>query len=276
MRRRRSSLPLRGRILYVAYQLEQLGETEAADRCRSAMHMEQIDARLLEFRNLCRSLDAGKILRVEFTHSAFRIVDKIRSLFDARPLGAILSQPLINRGTGLLLDFIGIATGWRNLEEFVPTDLNALIGDVVQAGQSDPHQDGSIIDHADDYERYLAALVLRIGHEPETHRAAIRFASTEGIPFVRIASARFSNTLLNFLEWLRQADPSSILIATGMEGAGPSITVNLPGRAGSLPTLGEEEKINSFDRRFILCGFVLKMEKDGFRLTLAEGESKRE
>ena len=258
-----------GRLLYVAYQLEQLEEEAAADRCRTAMPMEQIDVCLLEFRNLCHSLDAGEIRRVEFAHGALHIVEKIKTLFDPRPLSAILSQSLINRGTGLLLDFIGIANGCRNLEEFIPTNLNALIDDVVQAWQSNPHLDASIIDYVDDYEKYLAALVLRIGHEPVTSRPALCFAPLDNIPFVRIAAARFFDTLLNFLEWIKQADPSFINIATGTDRTSPFITVMPRGRDGSSPTFHEGKKINSFNRRFRMCGLILKMEKDGFRLTLA-------
>ena len=258
-----------GRLLYVAYQLEQLEEEAAADRCRTAMPMEQIDACLLEFRNLCRSLDVGKIRRVEFAHGALYIVEKIKTLFAPRPLSAILSQSLINRGTSLLLDFTGIANGFRNLEEFIPTDVNALIDDVVQAWQSNPHLDASIIDYSDDYEKYLAALVLRIGYEPVANRPALCFAPLDKIPFVRIAAARFFDTLLNFLEWIKQADPSSINIATGIDRTGPFITLMPKGSDGSSPTFQKGKKINSFNRRFRMCGLILKMEKDGFRLTLA-------
>ena len=250
----------------MAYQLEQLEEEVAADRCRKAMPMEQIDACLLEFRNLCRSLDVGKIRRVEFAHGALYIVEKIKTLFDPRPLSAILSQLLINRGTSLLLDFIGIANGCRNLEEFIPTDVNALINDVVQAWQSNPHLDASIIDYADDYEKYLAALVLRLGHEPVADRPVLCFAPLDNIPLVRIAAARFFDTLLNFLEWLKQTDPSSINIATGIDRTSPFITVMPRGRDDSSPKFHEGEKINSFNRRFRMCGLILKMEKDGFRL----------
>lgn len=262
-----------GRLLYVAYQLEQLEEEDAAEHCRMAMHMEQIDACLLEFRNLCRLLDAGKIRRVEFAHGALHVVEKIKSLFDPRPLSAILPQSLINRGTGLLLDFIGIANGYRNLEEIIPADVNTLIEDVMQTWQSNPHLDASVIDNADDYEKYLAALVLRIGHEPVDSRPVLCFAPLENLPFVRIAAGRFFDTLLNFLEWFRQADPPSINIATGIDRNNPFVTITPRGWVGSSPTSHEGKKINSFKRRFRMCGLILKQEKDGFRLTLVEAQN---
>lgn len=262
-----------GRLLYTAYQLEILEEEEAADRCRGIMPMDEIDACLSEFRNLCFALDAGKIRRVEFAHGALHIVQKIKSLFGPRPLAAVLPQLLINRGTCLLLDFIGIANGSRNLEEFIPTDLNALIADTVNQWQFPPQLDASIMDYADDYNKYLAGLICRIGYGPVTQQAALNFEPLDNLPLVRIAAARFIDTLLNFLEWLKQSDPQSIKIATDIEDGTPFITILPQGRDGSFPKPDNENKLNSFHRRFRICGLILKPENDGFRLNIAEHES---
>jgi len=265
-----------GRLLYVAYQLEQLEEEDAASRCRQAMNMDEIDACLLAFRNLCRLLDTGKIRRVEFAHGALAIVEKIKSLFDPRPLGAILPQSLINRGTGLLLDFIGIASGRRNLEEFIPADVNALLEDVARAWRLTPHLDASVMDDAEDYEKYLAALVLRIGHEPAANRPALCFAPLKSMPFVNFAAGRFFDTLLTFLDWLKQSDPSSIDMSTGGDQDHYFITVTPKGRDNLSPTPHEQKKISSFVRRFRMCGLLLKSGKDGFRLTFIGDQDQKE
>jgi glyoxylase-like metal-dependent hydrolase (beta-lactamase superfamily II) len=265
-----------GRLLYVAYQLERLEEEDAAQRCRTTMQMDHIDACLLEFRNLCRLLDAGKIRRVEFAHGALHIVEKMKTLFDPRPLSAILPQSLINRGTRLLLDFIGVANGYRNLEEFIPTDVNALIADVVRAWHTSPHEDTSVIDQADDYEKYLAALVLRIGHEPLASRPALYFSPTENLPFIRVAAGRLFDTLMNFLEWLKQAHPSSITIGTGLDHNLPFIVVEPAAWNSSSLTPHDEKKINSFCRRFLMCGMILQQGENGFRLILAEDQDECE
>ena len=259
-----------GRLLYVAYQLEQMEEEDTARRCKEVMAMDQIDACLMEFRNLCRDSDAGKMMRVEFAHGALRIVEKLRSLFDPAPLAAILPRTMITRGTALLLDFVGVASGCRNLEEFIPADVNELLADVVSAWQASPHQDASIIDFADDYDKYLAALVLRIGHEPAGNRPVLSFEPDGNVPLVSIAAGRFSDTLLNFLEWLAQAHPPSIAISVHLVDEGPEINISPGGRDSSSLTSHEEKKINSFRRRFRLCGLILQPEKNGFRLILAE------
>jgi glyoxylase-like metal-dependent hydrolase (beta-lactamase superfamily II) len=260
-----------GRLLYVAYQLERLEEEEAACRCRDAMPMERIDACLLEFRKLCRRLESGKIRRVEFAHGALAIVEQIKGLFDPRPLTAILPQPMIHRGTSLLLDFIGIANGRRNLEEFIPTDVNAVIDDVLRAGRETPHLDASVLDYVEDEARFLAALVLRIGHEPAAARPPVHFLPHKSLPYVSVAPGRFSDTLLTFLDWLAQTHPPSIRIATGMHRGGPFVTIAPAGWGDAAPTPHRKKKIDSFARRFRMCGLVLHAKKEGFRLTLAEG-----
>ncbi len=254
-----------GRLLYVAYQLEELEEEEAAERCRKAMQMDQIDACLLEFRNLFLSLDEGNIRRVEFAHRALNIVERMKSLFDPRPLSMVLSQLMINRGTGILLDFIGIANGYRNLEEFLPTDLNALIEDAVCRWQSSPRSDPSIIDVADDRGKFLAGLVSRIGASPSADRPPLDFSPADKLPFVRVAAARLSDTLLDFLEWIGQDDQKPIKMATGIEDGRPFLTVLHGGRDGSSAGQHELKKIRSFSRRFRLCGLSMERENGGCR-----------
>ena len=264
-----------GRLLYVAYQLEKLEEEEAADRCRSIMPMDEIDACLSDFRHHCFELGAGKIRRVEFAHSVLHVVQKVKSLFDPRPLATVLPQALINRGTRLLLDFIGIANGSRNLEEFIPTDLNALIGDVVQQWQYPPQLNNSIIDHADDYNKYLAGLICRIGYGPVGKPLALYFEAPDNLPLVRIAAARLTDTLLNFLEWLKQSDPQSIKIVAVMEDKSPFIEILLQGPDGSFRISDHGKKLNAFRRRFRICGLILKPDNEGFRLDITEDASEK-
>jgi len=264
-----------GRLLYVAHQLETLQEEDAAENCRQAMPMEAVDACLLDFRALCLALDAQKIRRVEFAFGALQIIEKMRLLFDPRALGAILPRSLIHRGTSLLLDFIGLAHGCRNPEEFIPADINDLIRETAGVWQSSPHLDASVIEVVGDEEAYLAALVRRIGHEPPANRPVPEFALHDNLPLVRIPAARFLDTLLNFLEWFNESDQPVIAIATGLDRTGPFITVTAENRAGLTSTPYREKKIRSFSRRFRLCGFNLKADPTGYRLTLVEEDNEK-
>lgn len=262
-----------GRLLYTAYQLERLEETEAANRCRLAMDMDCIDACLLDFRELCRCLDAGKIRRVEFAHAALAVVEKLRSLFDPRPLGAIVPRSLVNRGTAMLLDFIGVAGGRRNLEEFIPADVNALIHEVVEAWHGGAERDASVIDDADDDGKYLAALILRIGHRPEAGRSDLVFTPAEDLPFIRLAAGRFTDTFLDFLCWLGRRRPSGLVVATAAVGESCRIDIFPAGRDNPPLSAHEEARLRSFNRRFCLCGMQLRVQPGGFGLAPADEET---
>ena len=114
-------------------------------------------------------------------------------------------------------------------------------------------------------------LVLRIGHEPAAARPPVHFLPHKSLPYVSVAPGRFSDTLLTFLDWLAQTHPPSIRIATGMHRGGPFVTIAPAGWGDAAPTPHRKKKIDSFARRFRMCGLVLHAKKEGFRLTLAEG-----
>ena len=245
-----------GRLLYVADRLEMLEEEGAARRCREAMDMDAIDALLHSFRELCRSLSAGNVLQVSFAVEATGLVEKLRQGFDPDALGAILPSSLINRGNRLLMDFMGIAQGTRNLEEFVPVEMGDLLADAEQAWRASPHLDSSIVESSDREDLFLAELVRRIGHPPMAQRIPVRFGMAPGSQMRQVAVVRFGDTMIQFLEWLALAGAESALVECVGDGM---VEISTPGwQPDSSPRV--QAKIRSFSRRFSLAGFELVCE----------------
>jgi glyoxylase-like metal-dependent hydrolase (beta-lactamase superfamily II) len=260
---------LAGRLLYVAHHLDALEEPGAAQRCREALPMDEIDACLAEMRTLCRELDAGRMLPIHFTHEALAVVGKINKLFNPRQLVAILPETLVYRASCLLLDFLAVARSTRNVEEYIPTDLSALLEDLDAAWRSSPHQDPSILDCVDDRERYLAELTRRIGHPPMAQRAKLILNPRE-VPVIRIAAARLSDTLIQFLEWLSLARPGSITLAVedgcAANSNAPVLRIS-PEGWNNTPGPRQSRKIASFTRRIHIAGMTMDADDQGFRLT---------
>ena len=254
-----------GRLLYVADRLDMLEEETAARRCREAMDMDAIDALLHSFRELCRSLFAGKVLQVSFAVEATGLVEKLRQSFVPESLNAILPSSLINRGNRLLMDFMGIAQGTRNLEEFVPVEMGELLADVEQAWRASPHLDMSIAECADQEELFVAELVRRIGHPPMALQIPVRFEIAPGSQMLQVAVARFCDTMIQFLEWLALAGAESAVVRCAGETA---VEISTPGwKPDSSPRT--QAKMRSFARRFSLAGFELVLERN-FRLKQKE------
>ena len=257
-----------GRLLYVADRLEMLEEHEEARRCRDALDMDAVDALLQAFRDRCRALAAGSIPQVAFAVEALPLVEKLRNNFAPEPLRAFLPAAWVNRAQRLLLDFIGIAHGTRNLEEFVPTDVGALLAEIETAWQASPHLDGAIADAADDAERFAAELARRIGHPPPARRMPVRFEPGPGGPLVPVAAVRFGDTLISFLEWLALAGAATATVTGGGPAARTIVEIRPTGWTPdeSPRTLA---KLRAFERRFALAGFELAVEPSRFRLVHA-------
>ncbi len=256
---------IEGRLLYVADRLEMLEEPGMARRCREAMDMDAADAGLDRFRGLCRALAAAELLPVSFAVEATGLVEKLRRSFAPEALSAFLPAALVNRAQRLLFDFMGVAQGSGNLEEFVPADLGALLAEAGAAWAASPHLDESIAERADDPDRFAAELARRIGHPPPAQRMPVRFEAVPGGAPVWVAAVRFVDTLIQFLDALALAGAGSARVAQGMGPAGPFVEIRVAGAlGGDEPRL--RAKIRSFARRFALAGFELEAGADGFRL----------
>ena len=259
---------LAGRLLYVADRLDLLDEPNLARRCREILDMDAADALLDAFRERCRAYSAGDVPRVAFAIDATRIVEKLRATFAPEPLRAFLPASLVGQAQRLLLDFMGLAQGSRNPEEFVPTDVAALMAGCAAAWQASPHRDGSIADAADDPDRFAAALARRIGHPPPGGRVPVQFEPGPGGRLVPLAAARFGDTLTPFLEWLGRAGATALVVAGQTGETAPTVEIRTPGWAPD-ESARTRAKLRSFARRFALAGFGWVREPGRFRLTCA-------
>ena len=264
---------LAGRLLYVADRLDLLEEPQLARRCRETLDMDAMDALLDAFRERCRAYSVGNVPRVAFAIEAARIVEKLRAGFAPEPLRAFLPAALVGQAQRLLLDFMGLAQGVRNPEEFVPTDVAALVAEIAAAWQASPHRDESIIEAADDPDRFAAELARRIGHPPPARRVPVRFEPGPGGPLVPLAAARFGDVLAAFLEWLGLAGAPALDVAGRAGDARPAVEIRT-GNWTPDDAARTRAKLRSFARRFALAGFEWIVESHRFRLASAAPDSR--
>lgn len=259
-----------GRLGYVSYHLEALEEPEAASVCRDLMDMEGIDRCLAEFRGLCGELEQGQLLKIKFVHAVLRIVKKIRKLFDRSRMATVIQPSLLNRAERLLIDFIGVARGIRNPEEFIWTDLARTILQVVRDLQESPHADSSIIDASDQKEDYLAALTARIGYADLFDRTVLEVNCASTLPPVRLAAGRFTDTLSHLLEFLAVRGAGLITISVALDR--DSTLIQVTARGESLAAGLGEKKGRSFGRRFRMSG-ATSFTTEGATFEILYGEA---
>lgn len=241
-----------GRIGYVSYQLEAIEEPEAAADLRELMDMGGIDACLADFRRLCGEVEAGRLMKLGFVLASLRDLQKIKRLFDRRRLEAIIQPSLLNRVDRLLLDFVGVARGVRNPEEFVWTDLAQLLPQIIGELRATPRADSAFIDASERREDYLAALTARIGYADLFDKTLLEVSDTAPLPPVRLAAARFADTLTHLLEFLAVRGAGAIEIEAGGDRGSPVVRVSARGEP--LAPGIDGQKGSSFARRFRMSG----------------------
>ncbi len=84
---------LAGRLLRLAYHLEELGEAGVAERYRQLLDTDRIDDCLLKLRSLSEDLQEGKRFEIDFAIRAVAIYQKIDSLFDQERLQGLIPPP---------------------------------------------------------------------------------------------------------------------------------------------------------------------------------------
>ena len=248
-----------GRLLYVADRMEMLEEHETAGRCREAMDMDAVDALIDAFRRQSRALEAGEVLPVSFAIEATGIVEKLRQHLSSDLMHAILPTSLLHRARRLLLDFLGIANGHRNPEEFVPVDTGTLLADLERIWQASPHREDGLTQAVDDPEQFAAELARRIGHPPPAQRVPVHFLAAATPGMIHAAAVRWVDTMVHFLEWLGLAGAESITVEGLPEGEFAIRTTGWNPKG----SVHQEKKRQSFTRRFALAGFLLSGGTDG-------------
>jgi len=133
-----------------------------------------------------------------------------------------------------------------------------------------PHTDASIID-ASGQEDYLAALTARIGYADLFEKTTPEVFCAGPHPPVRLAAARFADTLTHLMEFLAVKGAASISIRLEMGRDIPVVRILTQGediQAG----IGEK-KVRSFVRRFQMCGTEFRVGRNGFEILLPGSES---
>ncbi len=253
-----------GRLYYLAYHLENMGEEPLAQRYRRSLEADTIDACLRDLHLFAEDLQAGKKLAVEFAHRALGIIQKIHKLFDQEELGGVIPGHLITRAKLLLLDFINAAKGLRNREDSVATDLNALIRDTIEELRKSPHDDQAILDAAADERQFLAALAARVAYVPLFEDIRVAFSPQESLPLAYIAAARFADTLTDFLSLLATRDIKEISLSTSRANNAVELQIHCPQK--NIPDRIGKAKEKVFTRRFRTCGFELSIRKERLHL----------
>jgi len=253
-----------GRLCLLAFHLENLEEAKLADQYRQLLDMDRIDECLQNLRGLADDFRAGQRFKIDLVIRASAIFQKIALLFDEEKLRGIIPSLLSNRGKSLLLDFINSARGLRNPDEFVVTDLNGLVEEVLRELMISPHDDDSIMETVEDEGKFLSALAARLAFVPLFENVRFTFAPEDSLPLALVAAARIADTLSDLLGFLARRECEEIDLSTACQAGLCEIEIRCPGK--DLGEIMDEARWNSFTRRFGMGGLQLSAQESFLQL----------
>ena len=227
-----------GRLYYVSYVIEELGETDVAEQLATLIKSDTVDELLNSFSAFSEEYRSGKQQPIHLALKAAQVMAKIERLFDGAALGRIIDPTLVTRAGRLLSDYTTTLRGFsppteRTLVE-IPPILEALV-----VGLSIPAcSDEELLSSSEDNDVFVQALLSRIGTQPLLNDTDVTFEC----PFPGLRAAidqdRFGDLVTDILEDLVGTGAGKIHITVNKTGE--SVVITLAG-TGCIRSVNERD-----------------------------------
>ncbi|PKL60232.1 MAG: hypothetical protein CVV33_03740 [Methanomicrobiales archaeon HGW-Methanomicrobiales-4] len=196
-----------GRLMFLGFQLEELGMVEEAGRINSLFEYESIDLCLDDFNRFYREYKDGKKVKPEVVMKILQIFVRIQTLLPIEDLSGILNVSLIRRVTRLFSDFLGTIQGI--IPEGIPEviDLIPILQKFIISGNSSGVSDSELICAVDDEKLYRQAMVNRLAHYPHTLHISYRLRISDDTKcpiLIRADMDRFYDFLAAISEYFEE------------------------------------------------------------------------
>lgn len=142
-----------GRLYYVSYVAEELGEADLAEKASALIQGEVVDELLEAFRDYAEEHHRGKKISMHLALKAGQVIGKLERSLDRNELGRIIDPSFARRATRLLSDYTMVLRGFTPPAEITLCDIRALVEALI-TGLSVP---------ACSDEDLLSILLARIG-----------------------------------------------------------------------------------------------------------------
>lgn len=206
-----------GRLLSVAYHLEQLSEAEEARAILGKMDMESIDRFLSEFNQFVMNPKNESRIEMELSIKALTIVHKIKSCFENHQLQGMMDESLLRRIRWLILDFIHVMKGFREeifgQGENIKTLLLAYLTELRQSVV----QDRDFFDSVGDETAFVRELARRIALRNLFESVQFRYTTDIAVSPAYIEKERFCDMTTSLLEPMVAAGANEIDFALSEE-----------------------------------------------------------
>jgi glyoxylase-like metal-dependent hydrolase (beta-lactamase superfamily II) len=155
-----------GRLSYVAYILDELGESGMAHEVSALIRSDTIDELLDAFRSFSEEYQQQSSGPVPLMLKAGQVMAKLELTFEKNELAGIIDPTMVRRASRLLADYITLLRGFALPGEIVDHDL-VPVSEALVTGLSLPVlSDEAVLCSPNDDAAFARILLTRIGSRP--------------------------------------------------------------------------------------------------------------
>ncbi|HSQ93894.1 MAG TPA: MBL fold metallo-hydrolase, partial [Methanoregula sp.] len=188
-----------GRLFYVSYVMDELGETDLADRMGALIPGDTIDELLEAFSAFAGEHHKGNRLSIDLAMKAGQVMTKLERSLKKEELVAIIDPTLVERSGRLLSDYSIMLRGYSPPSELSDCALVPLIEAVVTGLSVPSCSDDDLISSADDDEAFTKVLLSRIGTRPLLEDVAFSLDADDRLLTASVDPYHFSDLLTYIL-----------------------------------------------------------------------------
>ncbi|MBN2733525.1 MAG: MBL fold metallo-hydrolase [Methanomicrobiaceae archaeon] len=229
-----------GRLRYVAYMMEELGESGMAEEMTGLIKSDVIDELLEAFSSFSIQHHNSEKVSIHLALKAGQVIGKLERSFSKESLTDIIDPTLVTRAQNLLSDYTTMLRGFCPPDNRSECDLNSILSKIIQDLSCPRCSDDDILSSVDDETSFIRMLTLRLGSQPLLTDIDLFKSFNPSLSPVLINRDIFSDLIIYILEDLVGIDATGITIKTWQNDT--EATVAISGKSESF-VLSEEALI---------------------------------
>jgi len=215
-----------GRLYYISYVMDELGEPEIAERMYSQFNGSTIDELLEAFRDFADEHHRHDDVSIHLALKAGQVIAKLDRAFKKDELARIIDPTLVQRAGRLLSDYTTMLRGFCPPSDRAKCDIIPLISSLVTGLSVSACSDEDMLASADDDAVFLQALLARVGTPPLLEGIDISLETGDQPVFTVVDRDHFSDLLTYILEELVGTGSNRIILTVSHEGVNAIITIS--------------------------------------------------
>jgi glyoxylase-like metal-dependent hydrolase (beta-lactamase superfamily II) len=226
-----------GRLGYVSYVMEELGEAGVAEQMTGLIKSAVIDELLDAFRSFSVDHHTADRVSIHLALKAGQVMGKLERSFIKDDLAHIIDPTLVTRAEHLLSDYTTMLRGFCPPDNRCDCDVNSSLLVLVADLSCSRCSDEDILSSADDDTTFIRLLLSRIGSQPllADIDLSIELNPTESIALVD--RDLFSDLVIYIFEDLVGIGATRITLTTERDTY--AITMNITGNTGPFILSGD-------------------------------------